>query len=141
MQNYQVKSTRNVLRWLTLTTSLLLSINLTGCASLDFFSKEDVKPIEVVSKPIEKTPLAIQLPDPIAVKPIKWVIVTKENAEAILTQIEATGSDPVVFGLTDDGYQQLSLTVGEMRNLIAQYREILLKYQEYYEPVNKGETK
>jgi len=49
-------------------------------------------------------------------------------------QIEATGSDPVVFGLTDDGYQQLSITVGEMRNLIAQYREILLKYQEYYEP-------
>jgi hypothetical protein len=136
-----VKSTRNVLRWLTLTTSLLLLTNLTGCASLDFFSKEDVKPIEVISKPIEKTPLAIQLPDPISVKPIKWAIVTKENAEAILTQIEATGSDPVVFGLTDDGYQQLSLTVGEMRNLIAQYREILIKYQEYYEPQGSKEKK
>jgi hypothetical protein len=129
-----VKSTRNVLRWLTLTTSLLLLTNLTGCASLDFFGKEEVKPIEIISKPIEKTPLSIALPDPLSIKPIKWVIVTKENAEAILMQIEATGSDPVVFGLTDDGYQQLSITVGEMRNLIAQYREILLKYQEYYEP-------
>jgi hypothetical protein len=130
-----VKSTRNVLRCLTLTTSLLLLTNLTGCAS---FWGDPVKPIEVIAKPIEKTPLAVQLPDPLKIKPFKWVIVTKENAEAILTQIEATGSDPVVFGLTDDGYQQLSLTVGEMRNLIAQYREILLKYQEYYEP-NKGE--
>jgi hypothetical protein len=135
MQNYQLKSTKNVLRWLTLTTSLLLLTNLTGCAS---FWGDPVKPIEVIAKPIEKTPLAVQLPDPLKIKPFKWVIVTKENAEAILTQIEATGSDPVVFGLTDDGYQQLSLTVGEMRNLIAQYREILLKYQEYYEP-NKGE--
>jgi len=140
MQNYQAKSTGSVLHWLTLTISLLLLTNLTGCASLGFFGKEDVKPIEVISKPIEKTPLAIQLPDPLSVKPIKWVIVTKENAESVLTQIQASGSDPVVFGLTDDGYQQLSLTVGEMRNLIAQYREILIKYQEYYE-LNKKEQK
>lgn len=137
MQNYQVKSTKNAPRWLTPIISLAAAINLTGCASLGFDlfkSSPEVKPIEVVAKPVERTPLAINLPDPISAKPFKWVVVTQDNATAVFTQIEKDGANPVLFGLTDDGYQQLSITVGEMRNLIAQYREILIKYQEYYEP-------
>ena len=141
MQNYQVKSTKNALQWPTLIISLLLVSNLTGCASFDFFKKEDpVKPIEIVAKPVEKTPLNIPLPDPIKVKNIKWIIVTKDNAEEVFKQLESTGTDPAVFGLSDDGYQQLSITVGEMRNLISQYREILVKYKEYYEPVKTDKT-
>lgn len=118
---------------------------MSGCASFGLSnlfgeSKPDVKPVEIVSKPVEKTPLNIAMPDPINVKQFEWIIVTKDNADAVLTELEKRDIDPAVFGLTDDGYQQLSITVAEMRNLIARYREILIKYKEYYEPVKKEET-
>jgi hypothetical protein len=39
----------------------------------------------------------------------------------------------VVFGLTDDDYQQLALTIAELRNFIATQRNIIIKYKDYYE--------
>jgi hypothetical protein len=41
----------------------------------------------------------------------------------------------VLFGLTDDGYETLSLTMAELRNFIAQQRAVTTKYREYYETV------
>ena len=133
MQNYQVKLTKNVPRWLTLTTSLLLASNLAGCASFDLFGTSE-KPITVLSVPVEKTPLAIALPDPLSVKPVNWIVITQDNQEAVFSKLKEKNVDPVLFGLSDDGYQQLSLTVAEMRNMLVQYRQIIVKYQEYYEP-------
>lgn len=114
--------------------SLLLISSLSGCGSLGFFSREEVKPIETVSKPLEKTPLDIEQPQPIKTKPIQWVIVTKDNASSQLDKLEASGLDPVVFGLTDEGYKQLSLTIAELRNIISTQRNIIIRYKEYYEP-------
>ena len=128
-----MKSIKNVQRWLILSTSLLLSINLTGCASWNIFG-EKVKPVEVVAKPVEKTPLNIVQPDPLTLNAIKWVVITKENSEKVFAKLESTGDSVVLFGLTSDGYQQLSMTIAEMRTLIATQRQIIIKYQEYYEP-------
>jgi hypothetical protein len=133
MQNYQVKSTKNVLRWLTLATSLLLVSSLTGCASFSLFG-DKVKPIEVVAKPLNKTALAIADPDPIKTKPITWVIVTPENAEQIFKDMDTKGQNLVLFAITDDGYQQLALTIADLRNFINTQRTIIIKYKDYYEP-------
>jgi hypothetical protein len=43
--------------------------------------------------------------------------------------------------MTDKGYEQLSLTMAEIRNYIAQQRAILIKYKEYYEPETSAEKK
>ena len=132
MQQLQIKSTGNVLRWLTLTTSLLVAINLTGCASFGFGPRE--KPIEVVSKPIEKTPLDLSMPDPLRLDPIDWMVITPANAEEIFRRLETKELDLVLFGLTDEGYKKLAVTIAELRNLINQQRNIIIKYKEYYEP-------
>ena len=132
MQNYQAKSTGNVLRWPILITSLLLSINLTGCASFSFGGK--VKPIEVVTKAQEKTPLDIAMPEPLRLKPIEWTLVTPGNSEEVFAKLESQGENLVLFTLSDDGYQQLAITIGELRNYINTQRAIILKYKEYYEP-------
>ena len=136
-----MKSIKNAQRWLILSTSLLLSINLTGCASWNLFgSSGSVKPVEIISKPIEKTPLNIAQPDPLSLDPIEWSIITKDNADEVFAKLEANKDSVVLFGLTSDGYQQLSMTIAEMRTLIATQRQILIKYKEYYEPV-KEDTK
>jgi hypothetical protein len=132
MQQHQIKSTGNVLRWLTLTTILLGAINLTGCASFGFGPRE--KPIEVVSKPVEKTPLAIPLPDPLRLQSMEWVVVTPENVDEVFQRLQNKEDDLVLFGLTDEGYKQLAVTIAELRNLINLQRNIIIRYKEYYEP-------
>lgn len=113
--------------------SLLLSSLLSGCASFgNLFDK--VNPVEVVSKPIEKTPLNIPPPEPLQLKSVKWVIITKDNAQQVFDELEKAGEDVVLFGLTDTGYQQLSISFAEIRNFISTQREIIAQYKEYYEP-------
>lgn len=115
---------------------LLAAINLTGCASFSLpwgSDTPEVKPIEVLTKPVEKTPLAIKQPDPLKVKGIKWYIITKDNAEKVLSDLEASGEDPVLFGLTDKGYEDLSIMFSEIRNFISIQRNIIEKYKDYYE--------
>jgi len=44
-----------------------------------------------------------------------------------------------LFGLTDDGYESLSVTMAELRNHIAAQRQIIIKYKEYYEPAKPAQ--
>ena len=94
----------------------------------------------MVTKPVERTPLNIVEPAPLSLKPFEWTIITKENAAEVFAKLEANNDSIVLFGLTDEGYQQLSMTIAEMRTLIATQRQIIIKYKEYYEP-KKEETK
>ena len=128
----------NVRTLQTLTISLLLATSLSGCGTFSFGGK--VKPIEVITKAQEKTPLDIPMPDPLRLKPIEWTLVTPGNAEEVFTRLESQGENLVLFTLTDDGYQQLAITISELRNYINTQRTIILKYKEYYEP-KKEESK
>ena len=128
----------NVRQSLILITSLLLVTSLSGCSSFGLFSRDEVKPVEVMVKAEERTPLNIAMPDPIKAEKFVWVVVTRENFEEQIAKIEAAGQNPVLFSITTDDYQTLSLTVSQMRILIAQQREIILKYKEYYEPTKEN---
>lgn len=129
----------NAQRWLTLITSLLLVSNLTGCASFSLFGQSE-KPIEITTKAVDKTPLDIAQPDPIKTKPIEWVVVTPDNADAVFKKIADSGQEVVLFAITADGYQQLAVTIADLRNLINTQRNIIVKYKDYYEP-KKEEAK
>jgi hypothetical protein len=122
----------NAHRSLILITSLLLATSLTGCASFGFGPK--VKPVQILSKPVERTPLDITLPEPIRTKPIEWVVITPDNVEDVFKKLEESGQNLVLFALTDDGYQQLALTIADLRNFMNTQRTIIIKYKEYYEP-------
>lgn len=124
----------NVQTLRTLTISLLVATNLTACASFDFFKTEEVKPVTVIAKPVEREPLAIALPQPLDLKSVTWTLITPANQEEIFARLEKQGADTVLIGLTDEGYQQLAITMAELRNLINLQRNIIIKYQEYYEP-------
>jgi len=83
---------------------------------------------------MDKTPLHIPSPDPLEVKPIKWIVITPENAESVFAQLASKRQDVVLFGLTADDYQLLSITMADLRNFIATQRTIIIKYKDYYEP-------
>ena len=126
----------NVRPSLILITSLLLATNLVGCASFGLFS-EPVKPLTITTRPLEKTPLALPDPPPLSTKPIKWRVITPDNVDAVWEQLGQDGEDLVVFAITADGYQQLAVTIAELRNLIATQRLMIKQYKDYYEPVRK----
>ena len=123
----------NVRLLLILTTFPLL---LNGCASFSLFG-DKVKPVVVQTQAQERTPL--NLPDPKPLKPqaIKWVVITPENAEETFAKLKAENKDMVLFGLTDDGYEALSINMMEIRNFIDKQRLVIVKYKEYYEPPKK----
>jgi hypothetical protein len=74
------------------------------------------------------------MPDPLRLQPIDWVVITPDNAEEVFQRLENKEIDLVIFGLTDDGYKQLAITISELRNMINLQRNIIIKYKEYYEP-------
>lgn len=119
----------NALRSLTLITSLSL---LSGCTSFSLFGP-DVKPVEVVTKEVERTPLNLPDPTPVDPVPFKWVVITPENAQDVWAKLEKQGDDLVLFAVTDEGYEALSINMIQLRNHIDKQRTILLKYREYYE--------
>lgn len=114
--------------WSTLPIILLIS----GCSVLGWNS--GVKPIEVQTKAVERTRLNIPDPAPLKGRSTKWVVVTPENVNEVWEELRKQNVDLVLFAVTDDGYEELALTMAELRNYIAQQRAIIIKYREYYEP-------
>jgi hypothetical protein len=131
----------NARPWPTLIISLLLASSLTGCASFGNLFGERVKPVEIQTKAVERTRLDIPLPNPVTAKNIEWIIITPENADQVWAKLKESKTDVVIIGLTDNGYEQLSVTIAELRNMIAAQRQIIIKYKEYYEPEKKEESK
>lgn len=108
----------------------IVPLLLSGCAGL--FRSE--RPITVQTQVVERTPLAIDLPAPLQPRVTRWIIITPDNAESVWQDLRDRKMDLVLFAVTDNGYEEMAMTQAEIRNLIRLQREIILKYQEYYEP-------
>ena len=117
----------------TLLIPILLLPLLNGCASFGFFGGK-VKPVEIQTKAVERTPLNLREPTPLNPRGFEWVLITPDNTEEVWQKLREKNTDLVIIGLTDNGYEELSVTMAEIRNFIAMQRSIILKYKEYYEP-------
>ena len=81
------------------------------------------------------------MPPPVKVREMQWFVVTKDNIDQVWKKLEEDKVDLVLFALTDDGYQELAMTIAELRNHIANQRAIIIKYKEYYEPPKTPDSK
>ena len=102
-----------------------LVLTLSGCSTIE--------PLEVFSRPIEKTPLNLNDPEKIELDDVKWRVITEQNAKEIFKKLKEKNIDPVLIGLTDNDYEKLSLNMNKIRNYIIQYQYILKEYRKYYE--------
>ena len=63
---------------------------------------------------------------------VKWYIITPNNYEEVFEKVKNGGTEPVLFGLTSNGYEKLSLNLNDVRALIQQYQEIVAIYERSY---------
>jgi hypothetical protein len=87
-----------------------------------------------VTKAQERIPLNLSDPAPLKLRGPKWIVITPENAAETWKRLDAEKTDLVLFAVTDDGYEEMAVDMALIRNFIAQQREIIIKYREYYEP-------
>ena len=104
----------------------LTAILLSSCAA-------GVKVIDTYKIEKKREPLAIEDPAPLNLQNIDWVIITKDNADEVFEKIKAGGGEYSLFALTDKGYEKLSLNFADIRNKLAEQRQIILSYKDYYE--------
>lgn len=110
----------------------LVSLSITGCSSLSFGPKVD--PIEVQTVAVEKTPLNLENPPALKPKDIEWYVITPENFQEIFDELEANNMSIVLYGLSDDDYEDLAYNLAKLRMFILQQKAIIDSYKEYYEP-------
>ena len=105
--------------------SLLLLIS--ACTST-----APVRPVEIVSEPIERAPLVLPDIDVVHMKEVEWIIITEENFEEVIAKAKEDGVPLAFFSLTDDGYGQASINFQQARQIIQQQQAIIAAYEAYY---------
>ena len=97
------------------------------------------KPTEVITKPIivERPKLELPTPAPADQKPMTWTVITKDNINEKIEELEAQGFEFVLFALTPQGYQNLSINIADLRRYIQQQNAIIVTLKEYYESPQK----
>jgi hypothetical protein len=106
---------------------------ISGCSSFSLFDTNEpqVKPVEVVT--VAKRPPVYHPPLPEAINsaPIEWKILSPDVMQAYLAAVEA-GEEPRIayYGLTSQGYENLSMTMGEITRYIEQILHIVGYYKE-----------
>jgi hypothetical protein len=115
---------------------IILVMLITGCSSMG------VKPIEIFTTEVEREKLNL---DPITVETmnkIEVIVITSKNQKEVFARLEEEGIDPVVFGFTDLGWQQLQYNMQLNNKQIQKLRFQLEQYKKYYEgEQTKSETK
>ena len=94
--------------------------------------------IDVEVTPVNKSDLVIPQPDYVSMRDIKWYIVTEQNFAEVIEKLKAANVNPVLFALTDDGYEALSLNFAEIKKYIDDKNSVVLGYKEYYEGGEDG---
>lgn len=115
-----------------------LIVSALGCLTLFLVSacSKPVQEIQVSAKPIDKPELVLPYADPINTRDVQWIIITPENYEKVFADLAKTGQPIVLFGLTDKGYENLSLNLSDIRAYIQQQQAIILAYEGYYKQSN-----
>jgi len=104
---------------------------LSGCSSTP-------QRIEVSAKPVEKPELVLPNADSLRMKGVEWILITPENFEEKVAEIQKSGRPVVFFALTDEGYENISMNFSSIRAFIQQQRAIIVAYENYYKNANEA---
>ena len=92
-----------------------------------------IKPLEVLNLEVKREPLGLDKPDIAIFEDLQWFIFNSKNSEEVFTKLEKENIDPVLFGLTDEGYEALSKNFAQIRQYIQKQNLIIDSYKKYYE--------
>ena len=93
---------------------------------------DTVDPITVQTEPLARPSLTLPSVDRYNARPVEWIVVTEDNAEQVFAQLASTGQPVAVFGLSERGYENLSLNTRDALRVIQQQQAIIDGYERYY---------
>lgn len=125
----------SIARWSAIAA---VCLGLQGCALLAW---KAIQPVEIEKKAQERTRLSLPDPQPIRPSTPSWILITPQNQNKVWEELRAKNADLVLFGLTDDGYEELATDMAQIRAFIQQQRDIIQKYRDYYEPAKSESSK
>lgn len=68
--------------------------------------------------------------DPLNMRDIEFIIITPENVDQVFEDIKS--DDVVIFGVTDEGYEDIALNLADLRAYIQQQKKIIGIYESQY---------
>lgn len=96
-------------------------------------SRAEVRePLEIRTRPAVMPELILPDADPIQTRPVEWIIITEDNYEQVFQRLTNNRREPVLIGLTDQGYENLALNLNDLRTFIQQQNSIILAYRNFY---------
>lgn len=82
---------------------------------------------------VERVPLNLSDPPAMKLNKVEFIVIHKDNSEKVFSDLEKSGIEPVIFGLTGDGYKSLSINVRDIKDYIILQKKIIQLYRNYYE--------
>lgn len=73
--------------------------------------------------PLQERPKAVDFP------PVDWYVITKDNLDVKLAEIEAKTGEVVIFAITPKGYENLALGIAELRRYVKDQQAIIGYYE------------
>jgi len=102
-----------------------LVLSLVACGS--------IRKIEVTTASIERVPLTLSNVDTLELDEVTWIVITPENIDQVFRDLETKNFDIVLFALTDDGYENISVNIAKIKKLVLQQKAVMAAYKRYYE--------
>ena len=107
---------------------LIPTIFLSSCSSVP-------KVVTYKSSPIDKPILILPDTSVLELRDVDFIIVTIDNMDEVMNELQKVNSNIALFALTDVGYENLSLNNAEILKLLTQQQSIIAAYKSYYEGV------
>ncbi len=103
------------------------------CATLLLAGCGGVAP-KIIEKPIlvDRPELMVPEIQPVQQYDFEWIVITRENFDSVTRELESRGQTIVLFAITPQGYQNLSLSIAELRRFITQQQSVIVSYKTYY---------
>jgi len=109
-----------------------LAVVLSGC------SATLPKKVDYSAEPVERPLLVLPESEITNMKEVDYLVVTEENIDEVWRELEASAKPVVLFALTHEGYEALSLNNAEVIRYLSEQKAILIAYKEYYEKADKA---
>ena len=115
----------------TIAIFIIATLFLAGCSTTP-------RVLEVSAVPIDKPQLILPDIDKLELKEVEWIVINEANVQEVWKRISDDKKDVVLFGLTDDGYEKLSINLSDIMTLVQQQKAIIVAYRNYYEEANEA---
>ena len=78
--------------------------------------------------PIQERPKAVEFP------PVDWFVITEENLDEKLAEINTKTGNVVLFTITPKGYENLAVGIADLRRYVKDQQAIIAYYEEALAP-------